>query len=299
MLRKVFITTALSMVFASGCHHGRIVMTTDVNDSGDSIRTRYRYRVVSDDKNIYGTTRNQRFQTLHPEVFSDDGIPIVIDTQNTLNKKTGENTTLLPNLTFGLVPSVKTRHQHNRNSISVDGRQVGDFNTCSLDCAAYTMLPFPTPYLFFNGDIETCFGAGKTFSERCNNLSSQYSVGISLYEELLAYATAVRLKEAEESGAIADELVAKWRTSQSVADVGTLLNKILADERKRRGIEVKKQTDGEQLFEVVKCEVEEGGDFANRQNIILKGDKIPQGARFLTEGEKMVDGVLEVTFRTE
>jgi hypothetical protein len=322
-----------------------------------------------------------------------------------LNKKTGENTTLLPNLTFGLIPSVKTQHLHDRNAILMEGRQISSFDTCLQNFESYSMLP--TSYLFFNGDADVCFVSGKTFSESCDNLGAQYVGSGMLTEKITAYGLATRLKKAEESGIINDRLVAKWRTVQSVTDISTLLNKILADERKRKGVEVKASPEDEQLFEVVKCEVQKGGDFAyvfsvrrhggkavsladydlvrralrsavkihyvsahenvnprslevdftqcgmksgavvgrvavltispesltydkhrragvvrvkigpgqfedarrwlrrylgdfaNRRNIVLKGDKIPQGARFFSEGGNMVDGVLEVTFRTE
>ena len=41
------------------------------------------------------------------------------------------------------------------------------------------------------------------------------------------------------------------------------------------------------------------GALANRSNVVIVGDVIPQGARFYSEREEMRAGILEVSFRTE
>lgn len=407
MSKSLIAATLSAILFTAGCFNGRIVMSTDAKDSGDVIRTRYRYRIVSEDKNQYVITKTQRFSTLHPDVFSEDGIPIKISTKNTMNKKTGESTTLLPNITLGLVPSVKTSHLHSMNAVFIEGTQVATVDMCAQKGEAQTMLPFPTPLLFFIGDGEPCFSSGRVFRKRCSDMSSQYTDGISMTEETMAYGIASRLKEAEDAGVINDTLVARWRTVQSVADVGTLLNKIVKDEQMRRGQKSASTDANKALFDVVRCDTEKGkdfayvfnvrrkggaavsladyglvrtalrsairthyvsvhrdinprtleidftecalkggavvgrvailtispeslsydehrrtgvlrvkigpgqfedarrwirrylGTFANKKNIVLKGDALPQGARFFSEDEKMVDGVLEVSFRTE
>ncbi len=408
MSKSSYLVFLLFSAFAVGCQHARIVAVSNARDYGESIRTRFRYRLVYKDAEEYKNTA-QKLQSYYPEVFDDDGIPIALALNERLIERAGDWTIAPMLFTFGILPSAQTEHLHRKGTLVAAGRRIASVEVCahkgeSMACP----LPLPFPVLVFSNEGPTCFPSGNRF------LTHDYSHNAYLlYSEstdrAMAYGIASRLKEAEETGKIGDRLATWARSAQALSDAVAARTAIVADERARHGVarNVLPSAGASQLFEIVRCDNEQGKDFAyvfvlrrrgggavtlsdygvmrsafrsairshyatvhpdvnpralvvdfteyslnggvvsgrvavlsispeslkydstsrkgiirvrigegqfedarrwirrnlgalaNRSNVVIVGDVIPQGARFYSEREEMRAGILEVSFRTE
>ena len=75
MAKKLYIFFLGVTILFAGCHYGRITVSINAQDYGEQVSTKYRYRVVSEEKDLYGKFQGDRLREYQPDVFSDDGIP--------------------------------------------------------------------------------------------------------------------------------------------------------------------------------------------------------------------------------
>ena len=239
----------------SGCYCSRIVSASDARDYGDSIRTRFRYRLVctGNDGKDELMPKSQRLQMFQPDVFDDDGIPVALSVRDTLNTESW----------------MGTLHLHRRGSISAAGQQhLASVEACSRDVFILGFLP-PIPLLKCSWCGSPCFRSGHVFG---SNSYGSYEDYIRAYynppsydfcDMAMAYGIASRLKEAEDTGKINEGFAVKAIFAQSLADVASTMAKIRADDMARHGVAVKiAGVDGESPFEIVRCNHEHGRDFA-------------------------------------
>ena len=60
MARKLYILFVGVMLLLAGCRYGRMTVSTNVQDYGEKVSTKYRYRVVSEEKDLYGNFQRDR-----------------------------------------------------------------------------------------------------------------------------------------------------------------------------------------------------------------------------------------------
>ena len=77
-MKNLYFIALSVLTLLVGCQYGRMTASVNVQDYGEKVYTRYRYRVVSEERDLYGRFQRDRLREYQPDVFSDDGIPIVI-----------------------------------------------------------------------------------------------------------------------------------------------------------------------------------------------------------------------------
>lgn len=255
MQRLTCIISMVVVAFTSGCYYARIVAGSDAKDFGETVRTRFRYRPICDSQGDedHVMSKSQRLQLHQPEVFSDDGIPIVLSFRDTLNEESALVTML---------------HLHRRCNISAAGRHLASVEACSRDVLALGFLP-PIPLLKFSLHGAPCFQSGRALSsDKCGSyrdyIRDCYSPPCRDFCDMaMAYGIASRLKEAEDEGKIDEISAASIRSAQSIADAVSTGAKILDDSLTRQGESAKSfRIGGDSSFEVVRCDSEQGRDFA-------------------------------------
>lgn len=271
MTKVLQLAFALLVAFTTGCGHLRIVVASNAKDCGESIRTRFRYSLTCGDgagrQNEYTVAG---FQMRHPEVFAPDGIPILVKIEDTLKDTCEINqvTSFLSVMTIGVVPMTMNGHLHRRCTLSVAGRRIGQVDMCAHgDSAApfFFFIPLPFPMLVFAGDGDVCVASGRKFVEHKYGISAIGSISYhGLDDKAMAYGIASRLKEAEDSGVINERFATMMTARQSLSDAANARDRIAEDARARRG--AAPQTVGAsaavQPFEIVRCDIERGKDFA-------------------------------------
>ena len=243
----------------AGCCHRRIVAAADARDYGDMIRTAYRYRLVCAGKEEW-QWRADSLQLHQPHVFDDTGVPVIYDVTETLNDD-GENATeFLLVATCGIFPGMWTSHLHRRCVLSCGGKKIASFDVCARKATATALHPLPV--LLFSWGGTTCFASGREFSaHRYNHEIFPPYCGIDT--QALAYGIASRLKEAEEAGVIDDQFVAAARSAQALSDTAEIQSKLKRENAMRHGARVGfGASSGTQPFEIVRCETDQGKDFA-------------------------------------
>lgn len=248
---------AIVVAFASGCYYARVVAGSDAKDFGETVQTRFQYRPICDGKGDEAEvmSQSQRLQMYQPAVFSDDGIPVVLSFQKTLDDND-------PN-------AMSIRHFHRRCRISVAGRYLASVDACGRDVMALGFLP-PIPVLKFSFSGSPCFRSEHAFE---SNSFGSYSDFISdcygpqcydYCDMAMAYGIASRLKEAEDNGRIDEISAANIRSAQSLADAASTRAMIRADSKMRQGegLESSLGSGSESPFEIVCCDTEQGRDFA-------------------------------------
>ena len=268
MSRFAAIVLLFATVCSAGCYYSRIVATSDASDFGDSIHTRFRYRPICDGN--YSTeelmSRSQKLQMFQPEVFDDNGVPVVLSFSDTLKDVSWLST---------------LQHLHRSCSMSVAERYLASVEACSRE--ALMLYFFPIPLMNFSCSDSPCFRSGRIF--RSNRYGSTSDFIRDFYcspcdddcDMAMAYGIASRLKEAEDAGKIDERFAVKAIFAQSISNVSSTMAKIRADSMARRGETVKhNETRGESQFEIVRCDQERGQDFActftlrSRKNSALK-----------------------------
>ena len=238
----------------------RVVAGTDAHDYGDTIRTRFRYRLISNlkvgkDKVNYMPD----WAKFHmPDVFDDDGIPVELTLEDTLNEYPNNNTSLLMICTYGIIPSWETTHVHRRVTLSIAGKRIMPVNMCVNKGEAFSLpIPMPLPVLVFSGDGSTCYPDGRKLVEHSYSSITDFD---SLDDHAMAYGIASRLKAAEDSGLINERFATMSRSARSLSEAAATRAQLVKDEAARRGMNV--AVDASQPFEIVKCDNEGGKDFA-------------------------------------
>ena len=286
MAKPFYLIFVCSAVFVAGCYHGRIVSAADAKDYGESIRTKYRYRLICENKGDWASKR-QELQMYQPGVFDDSGMPITFTVSSTLHDTDVNATVLLAFFSFGIFPYAGTDHLHRSCTLTAAGRRIASFGVCVRKGKSVAIHPLPV--LFFSWPGSTCFPSAKEFTEHDYDQNSPPY--LDLVERAVAYGIAAHLKEAEDSGRMDERFSSEVRSSQSLADAAAMRAKIAADDKARRGMGVTPRALGgsAQPFEIVKCDNEKGKDFAYTFTLRRRGG----GAATLSDY-----GVIRSAFRS-
>ncbi len=261
MSRILFLVPLLAAALISGCQHARVVAIADAGDCGEAVRTRYRYKLMFRDKEVFQNTA-QKLQGYHPEVFDDGGIPVALVLSDTLDEKSGD-WTLAPMLfTFGILPTAQFEHRHRRGTLICAGHRIASVDVCAHKGESIAFpLPLPFPLLVFSGEGPTCFPSGKRFlTHDCSYTASLLYMDAA--DKAMAYGIATRLKEAEDAGRIDERFAARARAEQSMSDAVAARATIAADDRARHGMAARPAAESAQPFESVRCDNVSGKDFA-------------------------------------
>ena len=257
-----------------GCQYGRMTASANVQDYGEKVSTKYRYRVVSEEKDLYGKFLRDRLQEYQPDVFSDDGIPIVITNKTIMHRKSGglgSPLHLLSMCTFNLLPYSETEHSHRSHTIAIGTKKISSAEVCLSKKEWGSFMPFLGRLLDLCNNRESCFSKSKEFSVSYD-LISKSSVESDLHKEVMAYGIAVKLKEAEQLGLIDQNLVAKARVGIAMTDILATVQKIIDDDAARRGVQVSADKNRQgSPFEIIRCEAEQGKDFSYAFALRRKG----------------------------
>ena len=267
-LARIVVLVAVAVV--AGCYHARVVAASDAKDFGETVQTRFRYRLIcedNDDKDVWmthkfaGMTMCQRLQACQPTVFADDGIPVVLSFADLLNDEAGDWTVALTYFSCGVFPALWLSHLHRRCDVSSAGQHLASVEICVRKGSSGA--PTPLPVLMFSWDDTPCFPSSRVFKlhdYKCCQMSYIYQDVATI---AMAYGIAARLKEAEDSGKIDERFASLATSAQSLSDVAITQAKIQADRMTRHGaFALPVETGAVQSFEIVRCDNEKQKDFA-------------------------------------
>lgn len=258
MNRILYSIMLLLLALFAGCTH--IVVGTNARDYGETIHTRYKYRLVCDQKYQYTEiSRANYVPKYQPYVFDDDGIPIKVEFRDMKDVTSGEWSMVFPLFSYFILPGITTKHFHQRCILSVVGNNIGFVDLCAFERDAWA-LPILSPLvlaLASCGD-SPCYSGGGVFTASSGSIGYEHYDGIHV--KSMAYGIASRLKAAEDSGMINEPFAARTRSAQSLSDAAAARAKIQNDNMARRGILI--NVSSESLFEIVRCDNEKGKDFA-------------------------------------
>ena len=225
-------------VAMSGCMHSRFVVATDVpSQPVGGMRTRYKYTIFGGSLDyqlwLNGSSNPQQhrhndFVKACPDVFVDDGIPIVVDSRDIKNETwdpfgyrscvaTSENVPkrLLYVLGLGLVPATYGSQTESRCTVRLLSSSTTSDSFMEFkredNCFSPAFYMGPYPLLFYNGMPDMDGFDAQTIRKTSNSgIGSSGDVGIheefALEREVVAHAVAFRLKEMEDSGQITDAM---------------------------------------------------------------------------------------------
>ncbi len=275
MWRLATFSLAVACSGIIGCTHMHSVLTVDVVDRGERIKTRYRYRVVV---NVPGHGRAEfgtaSFAKWQPEVFDPTGIPVELAESDVTLQERSSGTAFFSALTLWTFPWIETAHEHKTWSFRIAPATGADMSVRACGRATFAMANTPLPFLVFNLGGKPCVTGGRTFDEHsCQSLSNAH-IGFELEQRAKAYALAVRLKELEDSGKINDALAAAVISAQNVAGVAWAQRARLESEKRiqsLKGLPSGGKDGADCRFEIVELECEAGRDFAYRFVIAQKG----------------------------
>lgn len=208
----------------SGCEHRRVVHFVSVEGGIKPVVTRNRYTLVdakykAETANVdlmAGSTFGMRFtngdlRKFQPNVFSDDGIRVLLD-YKLLNRTSGSNLGIIPfTLTLGVIPHFSRWEDKGRCTLNVlDNPDAGmSFEYHTVADYATTMFS-PLSFLFYNGDADVPDSMAnhsvlQMHTRYCHMIDSGNNDSyISGSKEVLAYAIAALLKKMEDDGLIAE-----------------------------------------------------------------------------------------------
>lgn len=272
MSTRLYIFIASVMMLFAGCYYGRITVSVNVQDYGEQVSTKYRYKILSDKTDRSAGFIRDQLQVYQPDVFSDDGIPIVITNKTILHRTSGSLSRMFSLLTVGILPVCDTAHSHKRTSISIETKEISLFDICVYEDRAFSIIPLFAQFVHF-GNVESCFSSTSKFYS-CNYIqnSTPYLQDAELCEKATAYGIAVKLKEAEQLGLIDQNLVAKAQVRIAMTDILATVQKIIDDDAARRGVQVSADKNRQgSPFEIIRCEAEQGKDFSYAFALRRKG----------------------------
>lgn len=270
----VRIVALLVVACAAGCGHTRFVAAANAQDCGERIRTRFRYRLFCSDADrdqSYQWANVTMYEKFQPDVFRSDGIPVALKfDEKLINGMLNNDLSMLSNLsglfmlcTCGVVPSFSTGHSHRKCTMMIAGKRFATVEACIRqgESGAFP-IPMPFPVLVFSGEGETCFASGRKFTLHSYDFISGHYM-VEVYGMAMAYGIASRLKEAEDAGLIDERFSTLARSSQALSDAASVHANVVADDMARHGRALSVgNIDGGKLFDVVRCDPEQGKDFA-------------------------------------
>lgn len=256
----------LMLICASGCAHVHTIVSADVKDIGERVKTKFKYKIgykyadrykqcdfmlkapmLSDlrlaDWWMVDEQLMKDFEKWQPDVFGADGIPITLGEEQVVKEGTGERKVglsgVLSLLSCFIVPMVETSHTHETWPFHINGESG---KRISLEGCVYTDGAFgwsPLRWLFCWWGRDTCYPGKRKFDSHVMNSGSFPFVDDEVKKRAMAYGLAVRLKELEDSGQIGND---------------TAVNAIAS-------LETIAKTSFEAPVEIAQCENTKGKDF--------------------------------------
>ena len=224
MMNKRMIMIVCFCAALSGCFSGsfRAYTTVSVDDVGDIISTRYRYKIkdagdlfhlmsgYDNQNNFFNDKRHaiNRVMAQYPNVFSDSGIPLAITIESARSGAKNQWTVLLTILSATLFPQIDSSSFELSFDVVVGDDVETQFSMTSAKDSARGI--FPTALIPFGGmpncgekrvygRSDRAVGLDSAVQNSCETLISQNS---GFYLEGFAYGVAAKLKELEDSGKI-------------------------------------------------------------------------------------------------
>ena len=214
-LFKCFILPLL--VYTSSCAHVHTSVAANVNDMGERIRTKNKYRVNTVEALPIGVLhyfdKTTDFAKWQPDVFDANGVPVtflekqVVERHVEERKAYGGPVMLLSAMSCFIVPMVTTSHVHETWPFRINGER-GDrvsFEACIHTDVAWGIPPLR--WLLCWWDTGTCYSGRRTFDSHVMDANSDTFIDDEVQKRAMAYGLAVRLKELEDSGQIGDDMV--------------------------------------------------------------------------------------------
>ena len=210
----------LFSIAITGCGIHRITAITRVDDSGDDIRTRYKYKLCEwnvdapDEADNYVGMKvlsitNEDFKKMMPEVFSDSGIPFALREKNTKTINSGDGiSAVLGILTLGILPIFRdSKYELPFEMTLADFKIQSEYHVEKRHDAVGTILsPFG---LVLGAMFYDCPPQWEGKGHCCYDL--WYTAGPNGYDggredevirKAIVYGVAAKLKELEEAGKI-------------------------------------------------------------------------------------------------
>ncbi len=282
--QAVFLFGAFLIVYLTGCTHKHAVMSVNVKDMGERIRTKYKYKIgywhnsdgifkLDKDNWIVDDELMKSLAKWQPDVFDNRGMPVTSEMtpiqrsykfmfygssgavfRPSDNRKVYGYPVLpfLSVLSCFTIPQVESSHLHEKWSFQVndDGGRKVSVETCANVDSAFAFLPFPWLLCWWNAD--TCYSGRRTFDRHEISGFNSGSAYTEATMRAMAYGLAVRLKELEDNAQIDDDL--------SVNAIASL--------------ETTAKLPSETPFEIVRCENTAGKDFEYDFVLKNKGGKL-------------------------
>ena len=221
---SAFILFSVFLSCIAGCMHERRAYFVSVEGGIKPITTRNRYTLV--DAKHKGVTANvdlmagnmykMRFtneglRKFQPNVFSNDGIRIVLDYKKLNNRTLGSALGAIPCvLSLGVLPLFNHWEQKSRCSLNIlDNPDASvSFEYYQAMDSALTLLS-PLSFLFYNGDADVSnsdanYTTYQTHIRQSFLEGSDTDMYVSGSEETLAYGIAALLKKMEDDGLIVE-----------------------------------------------------------------------------------------------
>lgn len=219
-----FILFSVFMSCVAGCMHQRTAYFVSVEGGIKPVVTRNRYTLVdakhkAETANVdlmAGNTFGMRFtneglRRFQPNVFSDDGIRVLLD-YKLLNRTSGSNLGTIPfMLTLGVIPQFSRWEDRSRYTLNVLDNPDASMSFEGHTVADYAMSVLsPLAFLFYNGEADVParaenYSALQTHKRVCYVIEvgsvDMHTLG---NEETLACAVAALLKKMEDNGLIVE-----------------------------------------------------------------------------------------------
>ena len=212
------ITSLAVLIFSiAGCVHYRDTHFVLIKGESRKIKTQNRYSLV-DLKHKMKTANadiaqgntyemqfsNENLKRFQPDVFSDDGIRFVVNSRMLKVDNSNSFAQILLFVTLHTTSSAEHRWQYVIDVLDNPDAKAVVESHCKYD-QAFSLLPIPTPLLFYMGDAAVPEGK-EDFS-----VFTRHYVGADCHNarmdnssEIYAYTLAVALKKMEDDGLIKD-----------------------------------------------------------------------------------------------
>lgn len=273
-MRNCFINLLIMLVLAcaAGCSHVHTTAAVGVEDMGERIRTKYKYKVgywfnmdgvvqLDKDRWCVDNRMMKKLEKWQPDVFDVNGIPVTSEISSsklTLNlcfspsrERRIYGYPIMPFLSIlscFIVPMVETSHVHETWPFSING----DDRLLLEACIHADAASGPLRWLLCWWNTGTCYSGRRTFDSHVMDANSSSSIDSEVAMRAMAYGLAVRLKELEGSGKINADLAVN-----AIASLETTAERPF-----------------ETPFEIVRCENTTGKDFEYDFVLKNKGGKL-------------------------
>lgn len=282
------VAVLLVLVLLQACAHFREISVPDVPDLGPQIQTKYRYKLIINERTFSSgynvePTADDSLKIFQPNVFDKTGVPIVLGEGSKIGTVSDQiiwPTTTLEKI-FTLVywfasvytlPMTVTHGEQNVHETIKLFRVEEVRSTFSQYVRRDEIITMTSPIalLFYNGDPTPMeLEQRRKFERHGWFIWSKVQQGKkSMQKAALAYAIAVRLKEMENTGEINEDVVRKSKLAFAQIEVARM-TKEMQKRQKGRAIRplstVRKANSNESkdvTYTVARCEREFGRDFA-------------------------------------